>query len=89
MPRKTQETFKFRRMVWPYLLITHEDGGLEVEVQDAICPRCRARARVSSAGGGVLLQCFRCNISENYAGFESYDALKEHVASLILAERQA
>lgn len=87
--RRTQDTFTWKRMVWPYVLTTREDGSMEVEVRDAICPRCRARARATTADGSVLLQCLRCNISENYSDFGSYEALKEHVASLILAERKS
>ena len=82
--RRTQDTFTWKRMVWPYVLTTHPDGRMEVEVRDAICPRCRMRARVTSRGDGVLVQCLRCNISEMYSPFASYDELKDHVGSIIL-----
>ena len=84
--KRTQATFTWRRMVWPYVLTSYIDGRKEVEVRDAICPRCRARAKVTTVGDGVLVQCLRCNISENYSPFASYEDLKDHVAALILDE---
>ena len=87
--RRTQDTLTWKRMVWPYVLTTHDDGRREVEVRDAICPRCRMRAKVTSAGEKVLVQCLRCNISEDYSPFSSYEELKEHVASLILTKLEA
>ena len=83
---RTQDTFTWKRMVWPYVLVTYPDGGMEIEVRDAICPRCRMRARVTSEGESVLVQCLRCNISEIYSPFASYDDLKAHVGSLILEQ---
>jgi hypothetical protein len=82
--RRTQATFTYRRMVWPYILTTHEDGTREVEVRNAICPRCRAKASYKQVGDKVLLNCFRCNISENYSPYGSYDELKDAVAKMIL-----
>ncbi len=87
--KRTQDTFTWRRMVWPYMLTSYPDGRREVEVRDAICPRCRARAKVTTVGEGVLVQCLRCNISENYSPFGSYEELKEHVATLILGELES
>lgn len=87
--RRTQDTFAWKRMVWPYVLTTYADGRREVEVRDAICPRCRMRAKVTTDEDKVLVQCLRCNISENYSPFSSYEELKEHVASLILKELEA
>jgi hypothetical protein len=72
-------------MVWPYILTTLEDGSREVEVRDAICPRCRAKASYKQVGDKVLLSCFRCNISENYAPYGSYNELKDAVSKMILA----
>lgn len=82
--KRTQNTHTWKRMVWPYILITHEDGRREVEVRDAICPRCRARASYKQTGENVLLSCHRCNISENYSPYGSYEELKEAVAKEIL-----
>ncbi len=87
--KRTQDTFTWRRMVWPYMLTSYIDGRKEVEVRDAICPRCRAKAKVTTAGERVLVQCLRCNISENYSPFASYEELKEHVAGLILGELES
>lgn len=84
--QRTQDTFVWRRMVWPYTLTSYPDGRREVEVMDAICPRCRAKAKVTTVGVRVVVQCLRCNISENYTPFGSYNELKEHVASLILGD---
>lgn len=84
--KRTQDTYTWRRMVWPYMLTTYADGRKEVEVRDAICPRCRAKAKVTSVGDRVLVQCLRCNISENYSPYGSYEELKEHVAELIMSE---
>jgi len=81
--RRTQDTFTHKRMVWPYILTTYEDGRREVEVRDAICPRCRARVSYKQVGDNVLLNCFRCNISENYSPCGSYDDLKAAVAEMI------
>ncbi len=83
--RRTQDTFTWRRMVWPYVLTTYNDGRREVEVRDAICPRCRGRASYKQVGDKVLLSCFRCNISENYSPYGSYDELKEAVREQILS----
>ncbi len=82
--RRTQGTFTHRRMVWPYILTTYDDGSREVEVRDAICPRCRARASYRQVGDKVLLSCHRCNISENYSPYASYDELKEAVREMVL-----
>ncbi|UCC92694.1 MAG: hypothetical protein JSW25_08520 [Thermoplasmata archaeon] len=82
--KRTQDTLTWRRMVWPYVLTTYEDGRKEVEVRDAICPRCRARASYKQVGEKVLLSCHRCNISENYHPYGSYDELKEAVRQRIL-----
>ena len=82
--RRTQDTFVHKRFVWPYILTTFPDGKHEVEVRDAICPRCRARASYSQNGERVMLQCRRCNISANYSPFGSYEELKDHVSKLIL-----
>ncbi len=82
--RRTQDTFTWKRMVWPYILTTYEDGSREVEVRDAICPRCRARASYKQVGDKVFLNCFRCNISENYSPYGSYNELKEAVRTVIL-----
>jgi hypothetical protein len=82
--RRTQDTFTWKRMVWPYLLTTYEDGRREVEVRDAICPRCRARASYKQVGEKVLLTCHRCNISENYSPYGSYDELKAAVTKMII-----
>lgn len=82
--RRTQDTFTWKRMVWPYVLTTHDDGSREIEVRDAICPRCRARASYKQVGDNVVLNCFRCNISENYSPYGSYNELKEAVRALIL-----
>jgi hypothetical protein len=81
---RTQGTFEFKRMVWPYVVTTGGDGTREVEVRDAICPRCRGRASYQQIGENVLLSCRRCSISSNYSPFSSYDELKEHVAGLTL-----
>ena len=82
--RRTQDTFTWKRMVWPYILTTREDGSREVEVLDAICPRCRARASYKQVGDSVLLSCYRCNISENYPSHGSYNELKASVEERIL-----
>lgn len=82
--RRTQGTFTWKRMVWPYVLTSYVDGRREVEVLDAICPRCRMRARATSVGEDVLVQCLRCNITERYSPFPSYEQLKAHVGDLIL-----
>lgn len=82
--RRTQGTFTQGRMVWPYILTTYEDGRREVEVRDAICPRCRARASYKQVGDKVLLNCNRCNISENYSPYASYDELKEAIRKMIV-----
>jgi hypothetical protein len=82
--RRTQDTYTWKRMVWPYVLTTYDDGRREVEVRDAICPRCRGRASYKQAGDKVLLRCYRCNISESYSPYGSYDELKEAVAEMIL-----
>jgi len=82
--QRTQDTFIWKRIVWPYMLTSYPDGRREVEVGGAICPRCRAKAKVTTVGDRVLVQCMRCNISENYSPFGSYKELKEHVTSLIL-----
>jgi hypothetical protein len=87
--KRTQDTYTWRRMVWPYMLTTYSDGGMEVEVRDAICPRCRAKAKVTNVGDRVLVQCLRCNISENYSPYGSYEELKDHVATLILGELES
>lgn len=81
--RRTQDTFTYKRMVWPYILTTHEDGRKEIEVRDAICPRCRARVSVKQTGDSLLLSCYRCNISENYSPYGSYDDLKAAVTEMI------
>jgi hypothetical protein len=83
--RRTQDTFTYKRMVWPYVLTTHEDGTRELEVRDAICPRCRAKASYKQVGDKVLLNCYRCNISESYAPYGSYNELKAAVSDMILA----
>ena len=82
--RRTQATFTWKRMVWPYILTTYEDGKREVEVRDAICPRCRGKASYRQVGEKVLLACYRCNISENYSPYGSYDELKAAVAEMII-----
>jgi hypothetical protein len=74
-------------MVWSYILTTHEDGRREVEVRDAICPRCRGKASYRQDGEKVVLACNRCNISEQYTPYGSYDDLKAAVAEIILASR--
>ncbi len=86
--RRTQDTFEFKRFVWPYVLTTNPDGSLEVEVRDAICPRCRGRASHAQKGEDLLVQCRRCNISVVYSGFKSIDELKAHVTQLIMAKLQ-
>jgi len=73
-------------MVWPYIWTSYDDGRMDVEVRDAICPLCRGRASQSQQGDKVLLECRRCNISEMYSGFASYEDLKAHVAGLVLEE---
>jgi hypothetical protein len=83
--RRTQDTYTYQRMVWPYILTTHEDGTREVEVRDAICPRCRAKASYKQVADKVLLSCYRCNISESYAPYGSYNELKAAVSGMILA----
>ena len=87
--KRTQATFTWRRMVWPYMLTSYPDGRREVEVRDAICPRCRAKAKVTTVGNRVMVQCLRCNISENYSPFGSYEELKEHAASLIQGDLES
>lgn len=87
--RRRQDTFTWQRMMWPYVWTSHEDGRIEVEVQDAICPRCRGRARRSQSGDTVLLECRPCGVSEFYPGFASYDELKAHVAGLVLEKLKA
>jgi hypothetical protein len=82
--KRTQDTFEYKRFVWPYVLTTYPDGRREVEVRDAICPLCRGRASFTKTGDRILLQCRRCNISVLYSPFESYDELKAHVAGLIM-----
>ena len=82
--KRTQDTYTYRRMVWPYILTTYEDGRREVEMRDAICPRCRGKASYKQVGEKVLLNCHRCNISENYSPYASYDELKDAVAKMIL-----
>jgi len=82
--RRTQNTYIYKRMVWPYILTTHEDGRKEVEVRDAICPRCRGKASVKQVGDKVLLSCHRCNITENYSPFGSYNELRDAVAKMII-----
>lgn len=83
--RRTIRTFIHKRMVWPYVLHEYEDGRREVEVRDAICPRCRGKASYRQQDQNVRLACNRCNITENYAPYVSYDALKDAVAKMILA----
>ncbi len=82
---RRQGTFSHRRMVWPYVVTTYEDGSSEVEVRDAICPRCRGRASLKQVDGKVILSCHRCNISEVYQPYGSYDELKAAVAEMIRA----
>ena len=82
--KRTQDTYTYRRMVWPYVLTTYEDGRREIEVRDAICPRCRGKASYKQVGDKVLLNCHRCNISENYSPYTSYDELRDAVANMIL-----
>ena len=84
--RRTQDTFEFKRFIWPYVLTTNPDGSREVEVRDAICPLCRGRASYSQRGDDLLLQCRRCNISAIYSGFKSIVELKAHVSELILTK---
>lgn len=84
-PKKRQDTFTHKRMVWPYVLVEHPDGRREVEVRDAICPRCRARASYTQVGDRIVLSCHRCSISEQYFDFEDLATLKDHVRDLILA----
>lgn len=81
--RRTQNTFTYKRMVWPYIITTYDDGRREVEVRDAICPRCRARASYKQEGDKVLLACYRCNISESYSPYGSYDELKAAVVEMV------
>ena len=82
--KRTQNTYTYKRMVWPYVLTTYEDGRREVEVRDAICPRCRGRASYKQEGDKVLLTCHRCNIAENYSPYASYDELMDAVSKMIL-----
>jgi len=83
--RRRQDTFTHRRMVWPYVVTTYEDGSVEVDVRDAICPRCRGRASLKQVGEKVVLSCHRCNISEVYEPYGSYDELKAAVAEMVRA----
>ncbi len=83
--KRRQGTLTHRRMVWPYVVTTYEDGSVDVEVRDAICPRCRGRASVKRVDGKVILSCHRCNISEVYEPYGSYDELKAAVADMVRA----
>ena len=82
--RRTQDTFRYKRMIWPYFKTVHEDGRVEIDLRDAICPRCRARATVQQVGDNVLVECRRCRISETFSPFGSYEELKEHVRERLL-----
>jgi hypothetical protein len=83
--RRTQDNFRYKRMIWPYYKTVYEDGRIEIDLQNAICPRCRARATTKQNGDTVTVECRRCRISEDFSPFDSYEELKEHVKGELLA----